>query len=202
MAPRDLRFITGNKNKLLEVQAILGGTVNLTSQSLELIEIQGTIEDIVTDKCKRAAAAINGPVIVEDTCLCFNALKGLPGPYIKWFFDAIGLEGLNNLLSAYEDKSAQAVCTFAYCEGPGHEPIIFEGRTNVDLLLVSAKKPALTTYRQGKIVPARGPTQFGFDPIFEYEGTTYAEMDKTEKNKISHRFKALDKLQLWLSSRP
>jgi len=49
----------------------------------------------------------------------------------KWFFQALGHEGLNNLLLAYEDKSAQAVCTFAYCEGPVHEPIIFEGRVTV-----------------------------------------------------------------------
>jgi len=43
----------------------------------------------------------------------------------------IGHEGLNNMLAAYPDKSAQAVATFAYCEGPGHEPIIFQGRTDV-----------------------------------------------------------------------
>lgn len=49
----------------------------------------------------------------------------------KWFLQALGHEGLNNLLVAYEDKSAQAVCTFAYCEGPGHEPILFEGRVAV-----------------------------------------------------------------------
>jgi len=49
----------------------------------------------------------------------------------KWFLQALGHEGLNNLLVAYEDKSAQAVCTFAYCEGPGHEPAIFEGRVTV-----------------------------------------------------------------------
>jgi len=84
------------------------------------------------------------------------------------------------MLAAFPDKSAQAVCTFAYCEGPGHEPIIFQGRTD------------------GKIVPARGPTNFGWDPIFEYEGKTYAEMDKVEKNKISHRFRALEKLKKWL----
>jgi len=74
------------------------------------------------------------------------------------------------------------VCTFAYSAGPGHEPLIFQGRTD------------------GKIVPARGPTRFGFDPIFEYEGKTYAEMDKAEKNKISHRYKALEKLMTWLKS--
>ena len=44
---------------------------------------------------------------------------------------------------------------------------------------------------------ARGPTDFGWDPVFEPEGytTTYAEMDKAEKNKISHRYRALAKLR-------
>ncbi|KAH8598028.1 inosine triphosphate pyrophosphatase-like protein [Bisporella sp. PMI_857] len=180
MPVKDLKFVTGNKNKLAEVQAILGDTVDLKSEALDLVEIQGTIEEVSADKCRRAAEAVNGPVLIEDTCLCFNALKELPGPYIKWFMQAIGHEGLNNLLAAYPDKSAQAICTFAYSAGPGHEPIIFQGRTD------------------GKIVPARGPTTFGWDPIFEYEGQTYAEMDKVEKNKISHRFKALAKLKTWL----
>lgn len=44
---------------------------------------------------------------------------------------ALGHDGLNSLLVAYEDKSAQAICTFAYSEGPGHEPIVFQGRTTV-----------------------------------------------------------------------
>ena len=70
----------------------------------------------------------------------------------KWFLQAIGLEGLNNLLVAYEDKSAQAVCTFAYCEGPDHEPLIFEGR-----VIVRLKNPThyvLTVYvRAGLSLP-------------------------------------------------
>ncbi|KAL8945124.1 MAG: hypothetical protein Q9211_000336 [Gyalolechia sp. 1 TL-2023] len=82
MLPSKLHFITGNKNKLAEVQAILGDTVPLESQSLDLVEIQGTIEEISKDKCRRAAAMVGGPVLVEDTCLCFNALKELPGPYM------------------------------------------------------------------------------------------------------------------------
>lgn len=52
------------------------------------------------------------------------------------------------MLAAYEDKTAFAVCTFAYCAGPDHEPILFQGRT------------------QGTIVPARGPGVFGeFKPF-------------------------------------
>jgi inosine triphosphate pyrophosphatase len=58
MALRELNFITGNKNKLTEVQAILGSVVHLQSQSLDLVEIQGTIEEISADKCQRAAELV------------------------------------------------------------------------------------------------------------------------------------------------
>lgn len=43
----------------------------------------------------------------------------------------IGHTGLNNLLVAYEDKGAKAVCTFGFSQGPGHEPILFQGITDV-----------------------------------------------------------------------
>ena len=58
MSLRRLNFITGNKNKLAEVKAILGDTVHLESQSLDLTEIQGTIQDISRDKCRRAAIIV------------------------------------------------------------------------------------------------------------------------------------------------
>lgn len=51
--------------------------------------------------------------------------------YSKWFLEKTGHQGLNNLLAAYEDKSAEAVCTFAYSPGPGRDPILFQGRTPV-----------------------------------------------------------------------
>ncbi|KXT04865.1 hypothetical protein AC578_3426 [Pseudocercospora eumusae] len=199
MAPQTLNFITGNTNKLAEVQAILSKTpVQLQSQNVELLEIQGTIEEISKDKARRAADAIQGPVLVEDTCLCFDAFDELPGPYVKWFLKSLGVKKFHLLLAGFEDKSAQAVCTFAYCEGPGSEPIVFQGRTN------------------GRIVEARGATDFGefeqvpsasgvgadfegWDACFEYEGQTYAEMPKEEKNLISHRGKALQKLISWLN---
>jgi inosine triphosphate pyrophosphatase len=54
---------------------------------------------------------------VEDTCLCFNAYKGLPGPYIKWFLEKLGHDGLNKMLVGFDDHSAYAQCTYAYTPG-------------------------------------------------------------------------------------
>ncbi|PVH72240.1 non-canonical purine NTP pyrophosphatase, rdgB/HAM1 family [Cadophora sp. DSE1049] len=180
MPLKTLNFITGNTGKLGEVRAILGNLVVLQSHAVEIDEIQGTIEEIAKDKCWRASMAINGPALTEDTALEFRAPKGLPGPYIKWFLGALHHEGLNKLVEPYEDKGAEAVCTFALSTGPRAEPIIFQGRT------------------RGKIVPARGQSTFSsksWDPIFEYDGQIYAEMGKEAKNKISHRSKALDMLK-------
>ncbi|WEW56291.1 nucleoside triphosphate pyrophosphohydrolase ham1 [Emydomyces testavorans] len=177
---KSISFITGNKNKLAEVQAILSDAIEVQNKSVDHPEIQGSIEEIAREKCRNAAKAVNGPVLTEDTALEFNALGGMPGPYIKWFLEKLGHEGLNKLLYAFEDKSAVAICTFAYAAGPDEEPILFQGRT------------------EGKIVPARGPAKFGWDPIFEFQGTTYAEMDPKEKNMISHRYKALQKLREWI----
>lgn len=181
-----LTFVTGNKGKLLEVQAILGKSVpNLTNQKIDLPELQGEPEEISIEKCRLAAEKVKGPVIVEDTSLCFNALKGLPGVYIKWFLDKLGHEGLNNMLAAYEDKTAYAQCIFAFSPGPGHDPVTFVGRC------------------PGKIVPARGPNAFGWDPVFEAEsGQTFAEMSKEDKNQISHRSKSLALLQEYFQKHP
>jgi inosine triphosphate pyrophosphatase len=52
----------------------------------------------------------------------------------KWFLAEIGHVGLNNLLAAYTDKSANAICTFAYSAGPGAQVRVFEGICEVKLL--------------------------------------------------------------------
>lgn len=75
------------KGKVREIEQIIGSVfsahnVELTTLSLDLPEIQGTSDQIVIDKLNRARQVAPGPVIVEDTSLCFNALSGLPGPYM------------------------------------------------------------------------------------------------------------------------
>lgn len=181
---RSLTFVTGNKKKLEEVVAILGNSLpfDLTSAKLDLPELQGEPEEISIAKCRLAAKEVNGPVMVEDTSLCFNALNGLPGVYIKWFLEKLGHVGLNNLLAAYPDKSAYAQCIFAFTPGPNHDPVVFVGRT------------------PGSIVPARGSLDFGWDPVFQPDGfdQTYAELDKATKNSISHRYRSLEELRKYL----
>jgi inosine triphosphate pyrophosphatase len=110
--------------------------------------------------------------VTEDTALCFDALGGLPGPYIKDFLTKLGHDGthslstfpsptdpslpagLNTLLQGFPTNRAYALCTFAYspaptASNPHPEPILFEGKT------------------QGQIVPARGDKVFGWDPVFQ-----------------------------------
>lgn len=67
----------------------------------------------------------------------------------KSFLEGVGLDGLNRMLAGFDDKTAYALCTYAYLESASSEPILFEGKTH------------------GSIVPARGSNGFGWDPIFE-----------------------------------
>lgn len=157
--------------------------VNVVNRALDLDEVQGSMEEVTRHKTLQAADIVQGPVFVEDTCLGFDALGGLPGAYIKWFVQGCGLDGLVKMLAGFEDKTAHAITTFGYCEGPGHEVVLFTGDT------------------KGTIVDSRGPTTFGWDAVFQPDGfeTTYAEMAGDAKNKISHRSKAMKKLKEFLS---
>lgn len=93
--------------------------------------------------------------------------------------EKLGADGLHKLLAGFDDKSAKAVCTFAFTRAEDSEVLLFTGIT------------------EGKIVEPRGCTDFGWDPIFEPTGfdKTYAELPKETKNEISHRFRALEKLK-------
>ncbi|XP_077134172.1 inosine triphosphate pyrophosphatase isoform X1 [Ranitomeya variabilis] len=178
---RSVVFVTGNAKKLEEVIQILGDKFpcKLVAKKIDLPEYQGESDEISIQKCKEAAKQIQGPVIVEDTCLCFNALGGLPGPYIKWFLEKLKPEGLHRMLAGFEDKSAFALCTFAYSTGNPEDPVLlFRGKT------------------LGQIVSPRGPRDFGWDPCFQPDGyeQTYAELPKEVKNSISHRYRALKEM--------
>jgi inosine triphosphate pyrophosphatase len=102
--------------------------------------------------------------------LIFDAWKGLPGPQIKWFLQTVGREGMLQMLSGFDDRSARAVC----CVGR------YDGQQVHHVLGICEGSIALSV---------RGVTDFGRDPIFIPRGyeQTFAEMPKEEKNLISHR---------------
>ena len=105
-----------------------------------------------------------------------------PGPYIKWFQQKLKSEGLYNLLTAYEDKSAVCVCTLAFCPYPHADPVLFTGKTH------------------GKIVQPLPGLGFGWDSIFVPDGEEkpFSMMSTEEKNALSHRGKAVRKCAQWL----
>jgi inosine triphosphate pyrophosphatase len=174
----EITFITSNKHKLQELKLILKND-NIVSEKIDLIELQGSPQYISIEKCKYASSKLNNKtVLVEDTSLCFEALGGLPGPYIKHFYDNIGNDGLYKLLEGFSDKRAYALCIFALQE-PGKPVQLFEGAVH------------------GTIVKPKDSTNgFGWDNIFKPDNSelTFAEMNQDEKNKISHRKNAIDKL--------
>jgi hypothetical protein len=72
-----LNFITGNKNKLAEVQAILSGVIELQNQNVDLVEIQGTVEEVTKDKCRRAADAVCSVLLSSlEHIVCIISVNG------------------------------------------------------------------------------------------------------------------------------
>ena len=164
-------------------QTVNSSLVNLRLINVDLPEIQEVnTEAIAKEKALLGAQLAGGPCVVEDTALKFTALGGMPGPYIKWFQERLGSEGLYNILTAYEDKSAQAVCTLAFCPYPHADPVLFTGVTHGTIV---------------EPVPGQG---FGWDSIFVPDGSDkpFSQMTTLEKNELSHRGKAVRQWAAWL----
>ena len=181
--PIVLTFVTGNEKKLEEVRRILGGDGDtVVSLKMDLPELQGEPEDVARAKCEAAYAHVKGPVIIEDTSLCFHALRDLGGPYVGDFYKKLsyygphglyGLHGLYKLLNAFNVTAATAKCIFAVKLSATTPVQLFAGET------------------LGSIVSPRGTDGFDWDPIFQPDGTqlTFAELG-VDKYKYSPRTKA------------
>jgi len=177
------KFVTGNKNKVREAEAILKISLEQVMVK-ELFEIQTQdLDELIRHKCQQAYLALKKPVIVEDSGLQFNAWKGLPGTLIKWFENTVGCEGMLKMLQSFEDRRAKAVCCLAIHDGKNIQ--VARGEVNGSIA-----------------TEIRGNNGFGWDVFFVPEGykKTYAEMDAKEKNAISHRKIALEKLKLFFTA--
>jgi non-canonical purine NTP pyrophosphatase (RdgB/HAM1 family) len=174
---KEIIIVTGNEKKWNEIKTILHEKLNnikLIRKNLEIKEIQGSEEEIIKHKALTAYKKFKKPCVVEDVSFGFEEWNYLPGPYIKQFIKDIGSGNFHKLL---KNKKARAKCTFAFIKSEKEIKIV-EGIVN------------------GKIVKPKIDNAFGFDKVFvpEKYNKTFSEMDINEKNKISHRSIALNKL--------
>ncbi|MFB6179890.1 MAG: non-canonical purine NTP pyrophosphatase [Halorientalis sp.] len=214
-----LRFVTTNEGKLREAREYLGTDAEVEGLDFDTTEIQADdIGTIAAHSAREAFRHVQGPVIVEDSGLFVEALEGFPGPYSAYVEDTLGIERVWNLTEPEADRAASFRSVIAYCDGEEFaatpEPIDRERRGQDQ---AADERATATTDEQvaggslpvkifegavpGEIVAPRGDGGFGYDPIFEHDGTTFAEMDAAEKNAVSHRGRALAKFGEWYAER-
>ena len=180
---RKVTLATGNLHKVKEVAQILSEySIEVEHVDAKVIEIQSeTLEEVAKTSVVMAAEKIRGSVIVEDSGLFIESLKGFPGVYSYYIQKTIGNKGVLKLMEGVENRGAIFKSVVAYCQ-PGQNALTFTGEVH------------------GKIANQERGLIWGFDPIFIPEdggGRTFAEMGSAEKNKISHRRKALEKFANW-----
>ncbi|MCD6465473.1 XTP/dITP diphosphatase [Candidatus Bathyarchaeota archaeon] len=178
-------FATGNLHKFNEARKILAEyDISVAMLKIKTLEIQSDdIEEIAKASVLNATREVNLPTIVEDAGLFIKALNGFPGPYSSYIYRTIGVRGILKLLEEVENREAQFRSVVAFYDPSNESLKCFQGVVEG----VIARKP-------------RGYSGFGFDPIFEpkeYIGKTFGEMSIEEKNRFSHRAKALRKFAEW-----
>ena len=206
-----LRYVTTNPGKVREAENYLGAGVE--QLNYDYTEIQSDdMGEIAARGAREAYRHAGEPTLVDDAGLFVRALEGFPGPYSSYVEDTIGVERTWKLASQEEDRRASFRCVLAYCDGEGFEaspdPIDSDDRVAAAAAGPEADEDAealpvkLFEGRvRGELVEPRGDGGFGFDPIFERDGTTFAEMDAEAKNAISHRGRALAKFAEWFAER-
>ena len=184
---------THNQGKLEEISALLGPLSSdiLSAKELQLSEPEETEDTFVGNariKAHAAAKASGLPVLSDDSGIEIDALDGAPGVYTADWAETsrgrdsnVAMRKVHEMLEgkdAPHPRIAQFCCTIVLAWPDDYE-VIFEGKV------------------EGKVVwPMRGKRGHGYDPIFQPKGysITFGEMNRWEKNKISHRAKAFEKL--------
>ena len=172
-----LRFATSNPHKVREAK-LVGKEFDV-----EFVQLQEDYPEIRDDDVRRVAEAgakyifykVGEPVIVEDTGLFIESLKGFPGAYSAFVLQRIGNEGILKLLTGSKNRKAEFVSAVGYCDISGVQ--IFDGTVT------------------GRIATEiTGTAGFGYDSIFipEGGGKTFGQ-DPELKARVSHRKKAFEK---------
>lgn len=188
----DIVFATNNENKTREIRNILGSSFNLLSLTdlninEDIPENEPTLEGNALHKARYVHKMLNMNVFADDTGLEIDMLNGLPGVKSARFAgenknsDA-NIRKVLSMMGKSKNRKARFRTVIA---------LIMEGK---EYLFEGIVDGMILTYR-------RGTEGFGYDPVFVPEGETrtFAEMPLGEKNKISHRARAFEKLRLFLN---
>lgn len=181
-----LHYVTTNPGKLREASSYLGEAIE--SYEYEYAEIQAkTLEPIAAAGAREAYREVGEPVVVDDAGLFIDTFDGFPGPYSSFVEETIGVDRVWELTESETNRDAEFRCVLAYCDGTPAEDES-DGTLAVN---------CFTGVVRGEIVAPRGTGGFGYDPIFEYEGETFAELTPEAKNECSHRGRALASFAAW-----
>lgn len=185
---KKLVFATNNAHKLDEIRAILGSKIEILSLNdinchADIPETADTLEGNAALKAQYIYKNFGLDCFADDTGLEVEALNGAPGIYSARYAGGEGHDSeanMKKLLAEMEGKeNRKARFRTAICLIEDGKEHLFEGIVNGEI-----------------IQERRGGSGFGYDPVFVPEGytETFAEMGNDEKNKISHRARAVAKL--------
>ncbi len=185
-------FATNNINKFNEARKVLG-EYGIAAGMLRVknLEVQSdSLEEIARASVADAFERCHLPIIVEDAGLFIEALSGFPGPYAAYVYKTIGNDGLLKLMRDIENRKARFQSVITYLSAKTGSPICFGGEVAGEIVEEERRKDR--------------ESGFGFDPIFKpvNSARTFAEMDTAEKNKCSHRARALRKFAEWYRKLP
>jgi len=211
-----LRYVTTNAGKVREAREYLDDVKQL---DYDYTEIQAAeLGPIAARGAREAYRYAREPVLVDDAGLFVEAFDGFPGPYSAYVEDTLGVETVHRLVEREIDEPRRASfrCVLAYCDGESFaaspDPVDRDDRSaaaaagaasdegdsdDADALPVKLFNGTV----RGRVVEPRGEGGFGYDPIFEHDGTTFAEMSAGEKNAVSHRGRAFAKFAEWFETR-
>ncbi|MDD3407341.1 MAG: RdgB/HAM1 family non-canonical purine NTP pyrophosphatase [Methanomicrobium sp.] len=174
-----ITVVTGNEGKAAEASSYFSGIAKVLHVKMDLLEMKSNDPgEIAKGKAVLAYERLKEPLIVDDTGFFIEALSGFPGAYAAYVLDTIGMDGVLRLMEGEKNRNAYFETAIAYADSEG--VFVFKGR--IDGFVADAP---------------RGSFGFGYDPIFEVAGRTFAETDISEKSLISHRGRALSSFKDW-----
>ncbi|MBX2896651.1 MAG: non-canonical purine NTP diphosphatase [Cyclobacteriaceae bacterium] len=188
-----LCFATNNTHKVKEIQALLGNSFNLQSLNdigctEELAEDQDTIEGNSLQKAQYVFDHYQVACFADDTGLEVEALKGAPGVYSARY--------------AGTQRNADDNMQLLLKNLQGKDNLSARFRTVITLITPTGTHQFEGILNGTITFDKRGTQGFGYDPVFVPDGykQTLAEFNLEEKNKISHRARAVEKLVLFLKA--